>query len=40
MKRDIIKLKETARTLRKDIIEMLAESNSGHPGGSLSTVEI
>ena len=40
MKRDIIKLKETARTLRKDIIEMLAESNSGHPGGSLSSVEI
>jgi transketolase len=40
MERDIMKLKETARTLRQDIIEMLAESNSGHPGGSLSAVEI
>ncbi len=40
MERDIIKLRETARTLRQNIIEMLAESNSGHPGGSLSAVEI
>ncbi|MDF2672103.1 MAG: transketolase [Clostridiales bacterium] len=40
MGRDIIKLKEMARTIRQDIIEMLAESNSGHPGGSLSAVEI
>lgn len=40
MERDYAKLKETARTIRQDIIEMLAESNSGHPGGSLSAVEI
>lgn len=40
MERDIAKLRETARTIRHDIIEMLAESNSGHPGGSLSAVEI
>jgi transketolase len=40
MARDIGKLKETAVTLRQDIINMLAESNSGHPGGSLSAVEI
>ncbi|WP_103895599.1 transketolase [Caloramator fervidus] len=40
MMRDIQKLKEIALTLRKDIIKMLTESGSGHPGGSLSAVEI
>lgn len=40
LERDVTKLKEIARTLRQDIIEMLTESNSGHPGGSLSAVEI
>lgn len=40
MERDIVKLKDTARIIRQDIIEMLAESKSGHPGGSLSAVEI
>lgn len=40
MERDYTRLKETAKTIRQDIIEMLAESNSGHPGGSLSAVEI
>lgn len=40
MMRDIQKLKEIAVTLRKDIIKMLTESASGHPGGSLSAVEI
>lgn len=40
MERDVAMLKETARTIRQDIIEMLVESNSGHPGGSLSAVEI
>lgn len=34
------KLKEIAKQIRKDIITMLAESGSGHPGGSLSAVEI
>lgn len=33
-------LKQTAQQLRKDIIEMLHESKSGHPGGSLSACEI
>ena len=33
-------LKATANAIRKDIITMLAESKSGHPGGSLSAVEI
>ncbi|KYH35420.1 transketolase 2 [Clostridium tepidiprofundi DSM 19306] len=33
-------LKQVAKTIRKDIIKMLTESGSGHPGGSLSAVEI
>lgn len=33
-------LKTMANIIRKDIITMLAESKSGHPGGSLSAVEI
>lgn len=33
-------LKETARRLRVDIVEMLARSGSGHPGGSLSALDI
>jgi transketolase len=33
-------LKTVARRLRLDIINMIARANSGHPGGSLSAVEI
>ncbi|WP_312907786.1 transketolase [Tissierella praeacuta] len=33
-------LKEIARNIRVDIINMLEKSQSGHPGGSLSAVEI
>ena len=33
-------LKKKSNTLRKTILEMLAEAGSGHPGGSLSPVEI
>lgn len=40
MAKDIIELKEIAKEVRKDIITMLTESGSGHPGGSLSAVEI
>lgn len=40
MARDFIELKEIAREVRKDIIKMLTASGSGHPGGSLSAVEI
>lgn len=40
MARDIQNLKKTANIIRQDIIKMLAESASGHPGGSLSAVEI
>jgi len=37
---DIKKLKQIARHVRKDIIEMLAEAGSGHPGGALSASDI
>ncbi|WP_373897537.1 transketolase [Haloimpatiens sp. FM7315] len=33
-------LQSVAKTIRRDIITMLTESASGHPGGSLSEVEI
>lgn len=33
-------LKEKAKSLRKDIVKMLYEAKSGHPGGSLSCVEL
>jgi len=33
-------LEETAREIRKDIVKMIGKANSGHPGGSLSSVEI
>lgn len=39
-KPDIAKLKRIAREVRVDILKMLAEAGSGHPGGSLSSVEI
>ncbi|MBD3369956.1 transketolase [Candidatus Fermentibacteria bacterium] len=31
---------ELARTVRRDVIEMVCSAGSGHPGGSLSVVEI
>lgn len=40
MNRDLNKLKCVACDIRQDIIRMLTESSSGHPGGSLSSVEI
>jgi len=40
MKKKINHLKDKANTIRKFIIEMLAEAKSGHPGGSLSSTEI
>ena len=36
----IRELEAKAKTIRKDIIKMLAEAGSGHPGGRLSSVEI
>lgn len=40
MAKDIHELQKIAKEVRKDIITMLTESGSGHPGGSLSAVEI
>ena len=36
----IHELQTVARTLRRHIVKMIAAANSGHPGGSLSAVEI
>jgi transketolase len=37
---DLARLERIARTVRRDIVNMTAEAGSGHPGGSLSSVEI
>ena len=37
---DINQLKRTAVQIRRDIIEMINRASCGHPGGSLSAVEI
>ena len=37
---DIVELRSKCTQLRKDIINMLADAASGHPGGSLSAVEL
>lgn len=40
MKKNLQELVAIAKEVRKDIVSMLTESQSGHPGGSLSAVEI
>ncbi|WP_017414085.1 transketolase [Clostridium tunisiense] len=40
MKKSLESLKGITKNIRQDIIKMLTESGSGHPGGSLSAVEI
>lgn len=37
---DFKALGNTARAIRRDIVKLIAEGGSGHPGGSLSAVEI
>ncbi|GAB6138191.1 transketolase [Halanaerobaculum tunisiense] len=37
---DITELEEKAQTIRRYIMEMLIESGSGHPGGSLSATDL
>lgn len=37
---EISELKQTAVNVRRSIVTMLAEAGSGHPGGSLSSVEL
>ncbi|MCF0147447.1 MAG: transketolase [Clostridium sp.] len=40
MNKNVEELKSLAKVVRKDIISMLTESRSGHPGGSLSAADI
>jgi transketolase len=40
MKTKVAKLEEISNEVRKDIVKMIAESGSGHPGGSLSAADI
>src|SRR5579883_2205663 len=40
MPKSIPELQDIAKRIRRDIIEMIGEAKSGHPGGSLSAVEI
>ena len=37
---DVTAIESTATQMRKDIVEMIAEAGSGHPGGSLSAADI
>lgn len=40
MKKNKEELVEISKQIRKDVVEMLTESASGHPGGSLSAADI
>lgn len=33
-------MKEMAKTIRRDVVKMICEAGSGHPGGSLSSTDI
>ncbi len=37
---DIVELKRMANRIRQDIVTMIGEAGSGHPGGSLSATEV
>ncbi len=37
---EIAQLKKISRDVRRDIVSMLTDAGSGHPGGSLSAVEL
>src|SRR5581483_6660348 len=40
MPKSVAELQAIAKRIRRDIIEMIGTAGSGHPGGSLSAVEI
>lgn len=40
MPADLIQLKNLAKTLRQDVVKMLAQAGSGHTGGSLGMADI
>ena len=37
---EILELESIAKSVRRDIIDMIHEAKSGHPGGSLSCTDI
>ena len=37
---EIVELESIAKNVRRDIVEMIHEAKSGHPGGSLSCTDI
>src|SRR5688572_4296745 len=39
-RRDVSRLREVSRARRIDILKMLTEAGSGHPGGSLSVIDL
>ena len=39
-KLNLDEMKDMAKTVRRDIVKMLCEAGSGHPGGSLSSTDI
>ncbi len=39
-KKELFELESRANTIRKDILKMIANAGAGHPGGSLSIVEV
>jgi transketolase len=38
--KDVTELQQISTKIRRDIVDMITEAKSGHPGGSLSAVEI
>ena len=38
--KDVHELEQTAALLRRDVLEMIYTAKAGHPGGSLSAVEV
>ena len=40
MEEKITKLEQISKDIRKDVVKMISEAKSGHPGGSLSSADI
>ena len=40
MKKSLIELKDLARIARGDILKMTTVADSGHPGGSMSSIDM
>jgi len=37
---DLTQLRDTAKSVRRDVVRMIGQANSGHPGGSLSATDL